>query len=180
LGRLEKSSRPFSLAKLAAVQVTWCYDRRACLDRSLGLLGELMRQLLLCAALLSAASSPAVAQDEAKTKNDKPVIVVEGCVDGSWLRVQKADPIGSYAERYRLHGSKYLIKELTKKYNGHFVQVTGAVTDTGNTTHRGKVIPVGKKTRIYTGAKEVPTTPAGTLDPILEVDSYRELKGSCK
>ena len=47
-------------------------------------------------------------------------------------------------ERYRLHGTKSLLKEMAARSNGHQIEVTGAVTDTGNTTHRGKTIPVGK------------------------------------
>ena len=137
-----------------------------------------MRPLFLCLAILAAASSLA-AQDE-KKKNDKPVILVTGCLDGSWLRVQKSDTMGTYVERYRLHGTKTLLKEMASKYNGHQIEVTGAVTDTGDTTHRGKTIQVGKNSRIYTGAKEVPVRPTGSGDPILDVGSFRELSASCK
>jgi hypothetical protein len=93
--------------------------------------------------------------------------------------VQASDSIGS-VERYRPHGTRTLLRELTKKYNGHLLEVTGAVTDTGDTTHRGKVIQVGKNTRIYTGAKEAPMMPTGTGDSILDVASFRELQASCK
>ena len=141
-----------------------------------------MRSLLLCAAVLAAASSLS-AQDEKKMKNDKPVIVVTDCLEGSWLRVKASDVVGGeagYAERYRLHGTKTLLKEMASKYNGHHIEVTGAVTDTGNTTHRGKTIQVGKNSRIYTGAKEVPVRPTGSGDPILDVGSFRELSTSCR
>jgi hypothetical protein len=138
-----------------------------------------MHSLLLCAAIAAAAVSVATAQDEKKTKKDqeKPVIVVAGCLDGSWLRVESG--YGN-VERYRLHGTKTLLKEMAGKHNGHMIEVTGAVTDTGNTTHRGKVIPVGKNGRIYTGAKEVPALPTGTGDPILDVASFQELNRFCK
>jgi hypothetical protein len=109
----------------------------------------------------------------------KPIITVTGCVDGSWLRVRSADPLGSYTERYRLVGSKQLLKEIAAQYKGHVIEVTGPVTDTRATTHRGKTIQVGKKTRITTGAKDVPSVPTGN-DPTLGVDSYRDLKASCK
>ena len=102
-----------------------------------------------------------------------------GCVDGSWLQVRSADPVGSYSERYRLIGSKQLLKEIAAQYKGHVIEVTGPVTDTASTTHLGKTIQVGKKTRITTGAKEVPPMPTGN-DPTLGVDSYRDLKDSCK
>jgi len=138
-----------------------------------------MRSLLLCAAILAAASQLA-AQDEKKMKNDKPVIVVTGCLEGSSLRVRASDSIGTYVERYRLHGTRTLLKEMTKKYNGHLLEVTGAVTDTGDTTHRGKVIPIGKNSRIYTGAKETPVMPSGMADPILDVASFNEVPGTCK
>ena len=138
-----------------------------------------MRSLLLCTAIAVAAVSVAAAQDDKKIQKDKekPVIVVAGCLDGSWLRVE---PGYGYVERYRLHGTKTLLKEMASKHNGHVIEVTGAVTDTGNSTHRGKTIPVGKSGRIYTGAKEVPPLPTGSGDPILDVASFQELSRSCK
>jgi hypothetical protein len=76
-----------------------------------------MRSLLLCLAIVAAASALARAQDEKKMKNDKPVILVTGCLDGSWLRVSAADTVGGgYVERYRLHGTKSLLKEMAAKY----------------------------------------------------------------
>ena len=57
---------------------------------------------------------------------------------------------------------------------------TGTVTGTGDTTHGGKIMQVGKNTRIYTGAKEAPVMPAGTGDPILDVASFGELQASCE
>jgi len=135
--------------------------------------------LFICAALLAAAGDLRETQDRKKSDADMPLITVTGCVDGSWLHVRKTDPMGSYAERYRLRGSKRLLKELADQHKGHMVEVTGAVTDTRDTTHRGKTVQVGKKTRIYTGAKDVPVTPSGN-DPSLDVDSYRDLKDRCK
>ena len=106
------------------------------------------------------------------------MIVVTGCVDGSWLHVRKTDPVGSYSTRYKLRGAKQLMKELAAHHN-HLVEVTGAVTDVPGTTHRGKTVQVGKKTRITTGAKEVPSVPSGG-DPSLDVHAFRDLKESCK
>ena len=131
------------------------------------------------AAMLAAAASLRATQDQKKDSADKPMITVTGCVDGSWLRVQTTDTVGSYTERYKLRGSKQLMKELASEYIGHLIEVTGAVTDTGDTTHRGKTVQIGKKTRITTGAKEVPNMPSGN-DPSLEVASYRNLKDSCR
>ena len=133
--------------------------------------------LVACAAVLSAVTLPA-SQDH-KRKTDKPVIVVTGCVDGTWLHVKSAGP-GGYAERYKLRGAKALMKEMEKQYRGHLLEVTGAVTDTGDTAHKGKTIDVGKKTRISTGAKDIPANPSGTGDPTLEVDSFKDLKDTCK
>ena len=135
--------------------------------------------LFLCAALLAA--NPLVLQEK-KQKSDKPVITVAGCVDGSWLRVRSAGPAntGNYVERYRLVGPKQLLKEMSEQLKGHEIEVTGPVTDTGSSTHLGKTIQVGKKTRITTSAKEVPPIPTGHDDPTLGVDSYRDLKNTCK
>jgi hypothetical protein len=135
--------------------------------------------LFICAAVLAAAAGLHASQDQKKSDADKPVITVTGCVDGSWLQVRKTDRVGTYTERYRLRGSKQVLKELAAQYKWHLIEVTGAVTDTVNTTHRGKTVQVGKKTRIYTGAKDVPQVPSGN-DPTLEVASYRDLKESCR
>ena len=136
---------------------------------------------LACAFVL-AATIASLAQQEPKPKksDDKPIIVVTGCLDGTWLHVSHVDGTNRSTGRYKLRGSKQLLKELQKKYEGHTVEVTGAVTDTGSTTHRGKVIEVGKKTKIYTGAKEAPERPTGMGDPELEVSSFRDLAERCK
>ena len=119
-------------------------------------------------------------QDPKKSDAGKPIITVTGCVDGSWLHVRKVDGVGSYATRYKLRGSKQLLKELATTHKGHLLEVTGAVTDSSSTTHRGKTIQVGKKTRIHTGVKDVPQVPAAGEDPSLAVDSFSDLKESCK
>lgn len=134
--------------------------------------------LLIGAVMLASGADPRTTQERKKSDDDKPVITVTGCVDGSWLRVSKADPSGSYTERYKLRGSKQMMKELAASFKGHLIEVTGAVTDTPNTTHRGKTVQVGKKTTIYTGAKDVPVIPSGEA-PSLDVVSYRDLRPSC-
>ena len=131
--------------------------------------------------VIACALAPLAAQDPKPRKDTvKSDIVVTGCIDGSWLRVSRVEGTGASVERYKLRGSKQLLKELEKKYAGHSVEVAGKVTDTGNTTHAGKTIEIGKKTRIYTGAKEAPQQPTGTGDPILEVESFRDLSERCK
>ena len=134
--------------------------------------------LFLCAVVLTA--NP-LAHQEKKDKSDKPIITVAGCIDGSWLQVRSVGPAGTgnYVERYRLIGPKQLLKEMSSQLKGHEIEVTGPVTDTGSATHLGKTIPVGKKTRITTTAKDIPVRPTGN-DPTLGVDSYRDLKEICK
>jgi hypothetical protein len=133
--------------------------------------------LVACAAVLAAVTLHA-SRDQKKSQ--KPVITVTGCVDGTWLRVQKSDAFGGYVERYKLRGAKQLLKEMEKQYRGHLLEVTGRVTDTGDSTHMGSTVQVGKKTRITTGAKDVPAVPSGTGDPTLDIDSFRDLKDTCK
>jgi hypothetical protein len=134
--------------------------------------------LVACAAALTAVTLHA-SQDE-KKKTNKTVIVVTGCVDGTWLRVQKSDTFGGYVERYKMRGPKQLLKEMEKKYHRHLIEVTGTVTDSGDATHMGSTIAVGKKTTITTGAKDLPISPSGAGDPTLEVDSFKDLKDRCK
>ena len=134
----------------------------------------------ICAAMLGASFDLRAIQDRKKSDDAKPVISVTGCVDGSWLRVRSSDSAGSSTVSYKLRGSRTLLKELTTHHKGHLIEVTGAVTDTGNTVHRGKTIDVGKKTRVHVGSKDVPQLPAGGSDPAIEIDSYRILKPSCR
>ena len=132
-------------------------------------------------ALLAVAATVISAQEEKKKKpDDNRTIVVTGCVDKGYLHVKAVDAVGSYAERYKLRGSKQLLKEIAAKFDKHLLEVTGVVADvTGNTEHRGKTVQVGKKTTIHTGAKDVPQIPTGS-DATLEVASYRELKDTCR
>ena len=132
-------------------------------------------------AMMAILATIAAAQEpKKKTTDDRPILTLTGCVDGNYFHVKKVDTKGSYAERYRLRGSKSLLKEMSSQYLGHLLEVTGAVTDTtANTTHRGKTIQVGQKTRITTGAKEIPQIPEAGSEPLLEVTSYRDLTERC-
>ena len=139
---------------------------------------KMLRSGLFTCLVVVVSAGPGASQEPPK-RDDKPMIAVTGCIDGSWLQVRKTDATGSYTTRYRLRGSKQILKELSSTYNRHLVEVTGKVTDAGNTTHRGKVVEVGSKTRIHVGAKDVPTIPTGQ-DPSLEVASFRDLNDSCR
>ena len=131
----------------------------------------------LCVALAVAVCT---AQEPQTKKTDDRMITVAGCVEKGYLHVRASDSFGSYAERYRLRGSKQLIKEIADKYYKQELEITGAVTDlTRETVHRGKTIQVGKKTRITTGAKDIPSVPVAGLEATLEVASFREMKGTC-
>ena len=133
---------------------------------------------VLCAVVLASVSVFASSQ-EPKPPKDENAITVTGCIDKGWLRVHVSDAAGSFREQYRLRGSKQLLKEMASKYHKHLLEVTGIVTDYGDTMHKGKTIQLGKKTRITTGAKEVPDVPP-VQDPTLEVRSFRELKDTCR
>jgi hypothetical protein len=132
---------------------------------------------LLVAVLLASVS--VIAQEPKKSDRDNKTITVTGCVEGGYLRVHEADPIGSYTERYRLAGSKALLKEIASQQHGHLLEVTGRVVDAPGTEHGGHTTQVGKKTKIYTGTKDVPTIPTGDDTSKLEVASYKELQESC-
>src|SRR5262245_54682196 len=136
--------------------------------------------LFVSAAIVAAAATVHAGQEEKKQKPpDDRTITVTGCVDKGYLHVKAVDSVGSYVERYRLRGSKQLLKEIAAKFDKHLLEVTGVVDDIdGNAVHRGKTVQVGKKTRITTGAKDVPQQPTGS-DATLEVQSYRELKDVC-
>jgi hypothetical protein len=136
-------------------------------------------KLFACASILAAAAALTGAQEPPKKPTDDRTITVTGCVDKEYLHVKAVDRAGSYAERYKLRGSKQLVKEIAAKYDRHLLEVTGVVADTGgDSTHRGKTVQVGKKTTIHTGAKEIPRIPTGS-DATLEVQSFRELKDRC-
>ena len=130
--------------------------------------------------LVSLAVATATAQGPKKTGKEKATITVTGCVEGGWLRVREVDSAGSYTERYRLHGPKQLLKEMSSKHNHHVLQITGTVTDVGGNTHAGQTVQVGKKTRVYVGEKDVPQVPSGQEDAILDALDYVEQDHSCK
>ena len=66
------------------------------------------------------------------------------------------------------------MKEMTSNHHNHLIEVTGTVTDVGNNSHTGKTVQLGKKTKIYTGTKDVAQVPTGQDDPTLDVLSFVE------
>jgi len=142
-----------------------------------------MRKGLLPSVIVAGAiimtTAPAVTGQTGKKSDDRRVMVVTGCIERSWIKVHQTDPIGSHTDRFRLRGNKDLLKVLTRDYNGHLVEVTGLLTDPGKTQGTGKTVQLGKKTKVYSGAREVQDVPP-LQDPSLEVQSYRDLKNSCR
>lgn len=136
--------------------------------------------LLVCAVVLASVSALVASQEPKKSDQDNKTVTVTGCVEGGYLRVHEVDRIGSYIERYRLAGSKQLLKELASQQHGHLLEITGRVIDVRGGEHAGHTTQVGKKTKIFTGAKDVPSQPTGDDTPTLHVQSYEETQESCK
>jgi len=142
--------------------------------------------MVIGAALTAALAVSLQAQEPKKKDPENRTITVKGCLDGNWLNVVGMDMVGSYRERYRLHSSKAILKEMASAHKGSVLEVTGVVTDrevidpAQKTTHRGKTIEIGQKTKITTGAKETPTVPRAGSDPSIEIASYRDTKERCK
>ena len=136
-------------------------------------------RMLTAAVVFAAIPVVAARQEPKKSARDDKTIVVTGCVEGGYLRVHESDPMGSYTERYRLHGPKQLMRELQREHNNHVLEITGRVTDGPGSEHVGHVTKIGKKTTIYTGAKEIPDTPSANEMPTLDIKSYTEQQGTC-
>jgi hypothetical protein len=131
------------------------------------------------AVVLASASVLTASQEPKKSDKDNKEITVSGCAEAGYLRVHEVDGKGSYTERYKLAGSKSLLKEIASQQHGHLLEVTGRVVDAPGTEHTGHTTPVGKNTKIYIGTKDIPTIPAANDTPKLEVTSYRETQESC-
>jgi len=136
--------------------------------------------LFALSVVLASVAMPAARQEPKHDNKDNKTLTVTGCVEGGYLRVHEVDPTGSYVERYRLAGSKSLLKEIAAQQHGHLLEVTGRVIDAPGTEHAGHTTRVGKKTTVYTGAKDVPVIPTGDTTSTLQVQSYREMQESCK
>ncbi len=139
-----------------------------------------MRSRMLVAVAVAVSLAAVSAQEPKKSDKDNKTVTVTGCVEGGYLNVRAVDPVGSYTERYRLAGSKSLLKEIASQHHGHVLEVTGRVTDAPGTEHMGHATKVGKKTTIYTGAKDIPQVPTADTTAKLEVTSFSETEETCK
>ena len=140
-----------------------------------------MRSGLLVAGLVVASASVfAAGQEPKRSDKDNKTITVTGCVEGRYLRVTEHDTVGTYNDRFRLAGSKQLLKEIATGQQGHKVEVTGRVIDAPGTEHAGRTTKIGKKTTVHVGAADVPAAPTGDTTSTLQVESYRDMSASCK
>jgi hypothetical protein len=132
------------------------------------------------AAGVVAAASP---QDEKKPRDNSRMMVLQGCVDGSTLNVHHDDlgrgGVSAPYDHFKLRGNKDLMKVLTKDMRGHLVEVTGIMDDPAQKQGGGKTIPVGSKSMITVNQREVSKLPDPATDPIITVDSFRDLDPHC-
>jgi hypothetical protein len=134
----------------------------------------------VAAAVLASVSAPGAAQEPKKSDNDNKTVTVTGCVEGGYLRIADHDGVNAtYNDRFRLAGSKHLLKEIAALPHSHKLEVTGRVIDARGTEHAGKTTAMGKKTKVYVGAAAVPTVPNGDTTSTLQVQSYRETGEAC-
>jgi hypothetical protein len=131
----------------------------------------------LAAVAVLAGQEPA--QKSKTSDKDNKTVTVTGCVEGGYLRVSEHDAVGTYNDRFRLAGSKHLLKEIAQQQHGHKLEVTGRVIDAAGTEHAGQTTKIGKKTTVYVGASEVPSVPTGDSTSTLQAQSYRATEESC-
>jgi hypothetical protein len=129
-----------------------------------------VRTILLAAAIAFSGSA------------EKPrIITVTGCLNGASLRATKVDTSGTYIDRFRLKGSKEQWKAFSKEHQGHEIEVTGTLRDPDQVMGVGSTKEIGKKTKIYAGARPRPNVPAaGVIDPLIEITSFRYIKDPCR
>jgi hypothetical protein len=139
-----------------------------------------MRAALYAGPVLWMCLAAIAGAQETNKKDTRREVVVTGCVEKTWLKVAQTIPaVGSYSDKYRLRGSKDLIHTLSHELNGHRVEITGLLDDPARIQGDGKSMPVGKKGRVYIGAKE-PTANPPVIDPALDVRSFREIAPACR
>jgi hypothetical protein len=134
-------------------------------------------------AVLAAVVVVASAQDEKKPQDNSRMMVVQGCVNGSTLNVHHGDmgrgSVSAPYDRFMLRGNKDLMKKLTKDMKGHLVEVTGIMVDPAQKQGGGKTVPVGSKSTITVNQRDVSRLPDPASDPVITVDSFRDLDTHC-
>jgi hypothetical protein len=136
-------------------------------------------RLVAFTVVFASVSAFAASQEPKKSDKDNKTMTVTGCVDGAYLRVTERDPVNTYNDRFRLAGSKHLLKEIAALQHRHKIEVTGRVVDAAGTEHAGQTTKIGKKTTVYVGAADVPAVPTGETTSTIQVQSYRETQDSC-
>lgn len=133
---------------------------------------------LLPILLMTLAAAPS-AQEQRKP--EPRIIVATGCLTGSSLRATRVDTSGTYVDRFRLKGRKEEWKTFSKAHQGHEIEVTGTLRDPDQVMGVGTTKEIGKKTKIYAGARPRPNIPAaGVTDPLIEITSFRYMKDACR
>jgi hypothetical protein len=113
-----------------------------------------------------------------------PSIVVTGCVSGGVLSgVAAADDTSgrTFAPRYRLAGSKAMVKEIKRDHSGHADEFTGIITGDDASLGVGPSVSLGKlSVRVGGNPNDPPNAARVPETPVFEVSSFRHTEVSCK
>jgi hypothetical protein len=142
-----------------------------------------MRNAIVVAVALACAGAVAPAQERPVPK-DSARIAIAGCATGTKFIVGRApshEPVRSDippGRRFRLNGKKDLIADI-KKQEGMMIEVTGLVRQSdlggpGGVSVGGVRIGGGPPQAGSGGRSNV-----GTLDPVMDVESWRPLTEQC-
>lgn len=123
----------------------------------------------------------AVPQSDVRPKDDRPVVVVRGCLEGSTLKVTSADTDRVKIDVYRLRIPKSLTAAL-KEHRGHEEELTGSLIEPRSRMGGSKTKKIGSRTKVYVGASEENTAQqaSGADVPQLEVKSVTHIAPVCK
>ena len=114
--------------------------------------------------------------------SDKPrTVIVKGCVSGSMVRATEVDKSGTYVDQFFLHGSKELMKTITKDNNGKEIEVTGILKDPDGVMGDGTTVKVGERMTVYTQGRTRKTTPdPHATTPSITVQTFRTVNDICR
>jgi hypothetical protein len=117
-------------------------------------------------------------QGDTRPKDDRLTVVVQGCLQGSTLRVTDADTSGVSVDTYKLKLSKAL-KSALKEHEGHEEELSGLLVPSNKRMGGTKTKTVGSgKTKITIGAEEQRLDNTADI-PELEVQSFRHVAPVC-